>query len=136
MRQRVAAILETSPEDLALMYQVWPAHPGSRPWGPAQMNHGFGGMLSFDVGEAEEDARRFIAALRTIYHAVSLGATESLICIPYLTTMLYLPPERRMAFGVRRNTVRLSMGIEPVDLLLADLKQALACLEGTVARRV
>ncbi len=133
--QRVAEFLETSPKISRLMYPGLAGHPGHAV-AARQMHHGFGGMLSFDVGEAEEDARRFIAALRTIYHAVSLGATESLICIPYLTTMLYLPPERRMAFGVRRNTVRLSMGIEPVDLLLADLKQALACLEGTVARRV
>jgi methionine-gamma-lyase len=92
------------------------------------MQRGFGGMLAFDVGEDEEDAKRFIMALRTIYHAVSLGATESLICIPYLTTMLYLPSERRTTFGVRKNTVRLSVGIEPPENLVKDLKQALACV--------
>lgn len=91
-----------------------------------QMEHGFGGMMSFDVGQRQEDARRFINGLRTIYHAVSLGATESLICIPYLTTMLYLPPERRTIFGVRENTVRLSVGIEPPERLVADVEQALA----------
>jgi cystathionine beta-lyase/cystathionine gamma-synthase len=90
------------------------------------MEHGFGGMLSFDVGHHQEDARRFINGLRTIYHAVSLGATESLICIPYLTTMLYLPPERRTMFGVRENTVRLSIGIESPERLVADIDQALA----------
>jgi len=62
----------------------------------------------------------------TPYHAVSLGATESLICIPYLTTMLYLPPERRTIFGVRENTVRLPIGIEPPERLIADIEQALA----------
>ncbi len=91
-----------------------------------QMERGFGGMLSFDVGRHQEDARRFINGLRTIYHAVSLGATESLICIPYLTTMLYLPPERRTICGVRENTVRLSIGIEPPEQLVADIEQALA----------
>lgn len=79
-------------------------------------------MLAFDVGNVEEDARKFIAALKTIRHAVSLGSTESLICIPFLTTMLYLPPERRTIFGVNRNTVRLSIGIEPVEAVVADLK--------------
>jgi cystathionine beta-lyase/cystathionine gamma-synthase len=59
---------------------------------------------------------------------VSLGGTETLICIPYLTTMLYLPPERRTAFGVRENTVRLSLGIEPVQSILEDLDQALGGL--------
>jgi cystathionine beta-lyase/cystathionine gamma-synthase len=92
------------------------------------MRRGFSGMLAFDVGEDEEDAKRFIAALKTICHAVSLGATESLICIPYLTTMLYLPPERRTTFGVRKNTVRLSIGIEPAEKLIKDIKQALACV--------
>ncbi len=91
-----------------------------------QMRNGFGGMMAFDVGRTQEDAKRFIAALRTIVHAVSLGATESLICIPYLTTMLYLPPERRTTFGVAPNTVRLSIGIEPVASLRQDLEQALS----------
>jgi len=90
-----------------------------------QMHKGFGGMLAFDVGENQEDAKRFINKLNVIYHAVSLGATESLICIPHLTTMLYLPPERRAIFGVKANTVRLSAGIEKTDLLLKDLDQAL-----------
>ena len=90
-----------------------------------QMRNGFGGMMAFDVGQAPEDAKRFVSALRTIVHAVSLGATESLICIPYLTTMLYLPHGRRTTFGVAQNTVRLSVGVEPVEDLIADLKQAL-----------
>jgi hypothetical protein len=63
-----------------------------------------------------------------ICHAVSLGATESLICIPYLTTLLYMPPERRTVFGVRPNTIRLSAGIEKTEILLEDLKQALSIL--------
>ena len=90
-----------------------------------QMKHGFGGMLSFEVGKTQEDAKRFISALEVIYHAVSLGATESLICIPFLTTMLYMPPERRTGFGVKPNTVRLSLGVEPTDEILADIDQAL-----------
>ena len=92
------------------------------------MKNGFSNMMAFDVGECEEDAKRFISALKTIWHAVSLGSTESLICIPYLTTMLYLPPERRTIFGVRTNTVRLSVGIEPFDQIATDLNQALACV--------
>jgi len=64
-----------------------------------------------------------------IVNAVSLGATESLICIPYLTTMLYMPKELRTSFGVNLNTVRLSVGIEPIDELLADVEQALAVVQ-------
>ena len=94
-----------------------------------QMNNGFGGVLAFDVGRNQEDSKKFISELKVICHAVSLGATESLICIPYLTTLLYMPPERRTVFGVQPNTVRLSAGIEKTEILLEDLKQALNKLE-------
>ena len=93
-----------------------------------QMTCGYGGMLAFDVGESEDDAKRFVSALHRITHAVSLGATETLICIPYLTTMLYMPEEQRTAFGVRKNTLRLSAGIENADDLLADIEQAMAAI--------
>jgi len=132
--QKIAEFLESNPKISRMMYPGMESHPGHSV-ATKQMHGGFGGMLAFDVGECEEDARRFIAALRTIRHAVSLGSTESLICIPYLTTMLYLPPERRTSFGVRKNTVRLSVGIEPFEALLADLKQALACLDGGGAKQ-
>ncbi|MBN1574926.1 MAG: aminotransferase class I/II-fold pyridoxal phosphate-dependent enzyme, partial [Chitinispirillaceae bacterium] len=98
-----------------------PGHETAR----RQMSDGYGGMMAFDVGNSIEDAKRFIDKLKLIYHAVSLGATESLICIPYLTTMLYMPPERRTTFGAKENTVRLSVGIEPVEKLLGDMEQAL-----------
>jgi cystathionine gamma-lyase/homocysteine desulfhydrase len=90
-----------------------------------QMKNGFGGMLAFDVGETQDEAKRFVENLRVIYHAVSLGCTETLVCLPVLTTMLYLPEERRTTFGVKANTVRLSAGIGDSEELIADLKQAL-----------
>ena len=93
-----------------------------------QMKNGFGSMLAFEVGKTQEEAKRFISALTTIYHAVSLGSTESLICIPFLTTLLYMPPERRTLFGVKPNTVRLSVGIEPLAELIGDIRQALKAL--------
>jgi cystathionine beta-lyase/cystathionine gamma-synthase len=125
--QAVAEFLDKHPKTSRVFYPGLSTHP-SHAVAARQMQRGFGGMVSFDVGRDEEDAKRFIAALNKIYHAVSLGATESLVCMPYLTTMLYLPPERRTGFGVRKNTVRLSVGIEPPEKLLADLKQALACV--------
>ena len=91
-----------------------------------QMEKGFGGLMAFDVGSSIEDAKKFISSLRTIYHAVSLGATETLVCMPFLTAMLYLPLERRTTFGVNMNTVRLSAGVEPTYELIRDIDQALA----------
>ena len=90
-----------------------------------QMTNGFGGVLAFDVGKTQDDAKRFVEKLKLIYHAVSLGCTETLVCLPVLTTMLYLPEERRTVFDVRDNTVRLSAGIEDIQALIDDLKQAL-----------
>ena len=130
--QKVAEFLATHPKIKRLSYPGLADCP-EHEVAARQMQNGFGGMLAFDVGDDEEDAKRFIAALKTIYHAVSLGATETLICVPYLTTMLYLPPERRTAFGVRKNTVRLSIGIESPDILIKDIRQALACVAQDVA---
>ncbi|MBN1523171.1 MAG: aminotransferase class I/II-fold pyridoxal phosphate-dependent enzyme [Spirochaetales bacterium] len=90
-----------------------------------QMKNGFGGMLAFDVGETENEAKIFVERLNKIIHAVSLGCTETLVCLPVLTTMLYMPLERRTSFGVKPNTVRLSAGIGNIQELLDDLGQAL-----------
>jgi cystathionine gamma-synthase len=120
----MAELLHGSPKISNLRYPGLKTDPGHK-IACKQMHGGFGGVLAFDVGKTQEDAKKFISALEVIYHAVSLGATESLICIPYLTTMLYLPEERRTTFGVNLNTVRLSAGIEKTELLLEDLEQAL-----------
>ena len=126
----VAQFLNGQPLVTRLSYPGLPDHPG-HDVARRQMSKGFGGIMAFEVGQTMDDAKRFISALKTIYHAVSLGATESLICIPFLTTMLYLPPERRTLFGVRENTVRLSVGIEPQDKIIGDIAQALRGIEST-----
>ncbi len=122
--QAMAELLTDHPKISQLCYPGLKTDPGYE-IACRQMTDGFGGVLAFDVGDDQEDAKKFINDLEVIIHAVSLGATESLICIPYLTTMLYLPEERRTSFGVKKNTVRLSAGIEKTETLIADLKQAL-----------
>ncbi|MBN2301427.1 MAG: aminotransferase class I/II-fold pyridoxal phosphate-dependent enzyme [Lentisphaerae bacterium] len=120
----LATWLSSQPKISRLHYPGLTNDPGHK-IAQRQMQKGFGGMMAFDVGLSQDDAKRFISSLRVIVHAVSLGATETLICIPYLTTMLYLPPERRTSFGVAPNTVRLSVGIEPAEVLIHDIEQAL-----------
>ncbi|MBN2377326.1 MAG: PLP-dependent transferase [Sedimentisphaerales bacterium] len=120
----MAQYLEGHPKIARVFYPGLKKDPGYEV-ACRQMKDGFGGVLAFDVTDSQEDAKKFINSLEVIYHAVSLGSTESLICIPYLTTMLYLPEERRTTFGVGLNTVRLSAGLEKTDALLADLEQAL-----------
>lgn len=123
--QAMAEYLAGHPKVSSVIYPGLQSDPGHEV-ALKQMQGGYGGVLAFDVGSSQDDAKRFIGNLDLIVHAVSLGATESLICIPYLTTMLYLPEERRTSFGVKLNTVRLAAGIEDSDALLADLEQALA----------
>jgi cystathionine beta-lyase/cystathionine gamma-synthase len=123
--QAMAEFLANHPKISNMSYPGLPDDVGHKV-AKKQMRNGFGGMLCFDVGKTQVDAKRFIHSLNLIVHAVSLGATETLICIPYLTTMLYLPRELRTSFGVNLNTVRLSAGIEPADKLIEDLDQALA----------
>jgi len=122
--QAMAEFLAGHPKVTRILYPGLKDDPGHEV-ACKQMNGGFGGVLAFDVGETLDEAKKFIDELSLIIHAVSLGATESLICIPYLTTMLYLPEERRTMFGVKKNTIRLSAGIEKAGDLLEDLGQAL-----------
>ncbi|MBN1345835.1 MAG: PLP-dependent transferase [Phycisphaerae bacterium] len=122
--QAMAEFLARHPKIPRICYPGLDSDPGHK-IARKQMTGGFGGVLAFDVGQDQEHAKTFINGLNRIIHAVSLGATESLICIPFLTTMLYLPPERRTSFGVKTNTVRLSAGIDKTELLIEDLEQAL-----------
>lgn len=122
--QAIAEFLCGHPKVTRVCYPGLPSDLGHE-IAKRQMKNGFGGVLAFDVGETQEEAKRFVEKLQVMYHAVSLGAPETLVCLPVLTTMLYLPEEIRTTFGVKPNTVRLSAGIEDAGKLLDDLKQAL-----------
>jgi cystathionine beta-lyase/cystathionine gamma-synthase len=86
--------------------------------------NGFGGMLSFDVGTFE-GARRVLNRVRLMALAESLGGVETLISHPASMTHASVPAERRRAMGLTDSLVRISVGIEDVDDLIADLRQAL-----------
>jgi methionine-gamma-lyase len=86
---------------------------------------GAGALMSFDVG-SRETAFRILDRLRIVKLAVSLGGTESLVCHPATTIQSGLSPEARAAIGVTEGLIRLSVGIEHVDDLIADLRQAMA----------
>ncbi|HMV68398.1 MAG TPA: PLP-dependent aspartate aminotransferase family protein [Myxococcota bacterium] len=91
----------------------------------ARYLRGFGGMLSFDTHDAA-GAERALARLRLIMHAASLGGVESLAVRPSRSSHLRLTPEAREALGITDRMIRLSVGIEDADDLIADLEQALA----------
>ncbi len=100
-----------------------------------QMSGG-GGMVTFEVEGTGEDARRVSEAMRLFTLATSLGGVESLVSIPVLTSHAMISAEQRAKMGVTEQMVRLSVGIESVDDLIADLEQALQVVRAQQAAPV
>jgi cystathionine beta-lyase/cystathionine gamma-synthase len=90
-----------------------------------RQQRGFGGMLSFDLGSLEA-AKKLLNHVRICSLAESLGGVETLISHPALMTHASVPPEIQKEIGITQGLVRLSVGIEDVEDLIADLDQALA----------
>ncbi|GAA1940542.1 O-acetylhomoserine aminocarboxypropyltransferase/cysteine synthase family protein [Nocardioides marmoribigeumensis] len=88
-------------------------------------NRGFGGLISFGVRSGRGGGQRFIEALQLFSHLANIGDTKSLAIHNATTTHSQLTPDELVAAGVPEDMVRLSIGIEHVDDLLADLEQAL-----------
>jgi cystathionine gamma-synthase len=86
---------------------------------------GFGGVVTFELDATIEGAFRLHRRLPDPYIAPSLGGVESLIEVPALMSFWDRTPEERAALGIRDSLVRLSLGIEDADDLIADLAQAL-----------
>ena len=87
---------------------------------------GFGGLLGFELAGGREAGSRFIDALELFYHVANIGDARSLAIHPASTTHSQLTTEDQLATGVTEGYVRLSIGIEHPDELIADLEQALA----------
>jgi cystathionine beta-lyase/cystathionine gamma-synthase len=92
---------------------------------------GGGGMVSFEVEGTGDDARYLTESLRLFTLAPSLGGVESLVSIPVLTSHLMVAPEERKKMGVTEQMIRLSVGIESAEDLIADLKHALEAVRAS-----
>jgi cystathionine beta-lyase/cystathionine gamma-synthase len=119
----LAQFLSQHPRVRSVIYPGLPSHP-QHDLARRQM-HGFGGMLSFDLGSFE-DARRFCNGVRLMALAESLGGVETLVCHPASMTHASVPPERRAEIGLTDSLVRISAGIEDAQDLIDDIDQALA----------
>ena len=86
----------------------------------------FGGMLSFELDEQSIDTDTFLRNLHLIKPALSLGGVETIICSPTTTSHAKISPEERSQLGITDALLRLSVGIEDCDDLLADIEQALS----------
>jgi cystathionine gamma-lyase len=116
--------LEGRPEVERVIYPWLDSHP-QHELARRQMAGG-GGIVSFVIRGGLESARRFLEACRVFTLAESLGGVESLVNHPAIMTHASVPAETRARLGISDALVRLSVGIEDCDDLLADLEQALA----------
>ena len=89
------------------------------------MNGGYGALVGFELRDGREAGRRFIDALEMVYHVANIGDARTLAIHPATTTHSQLSSEERLATGVSDGYVRLSVGIEHIDDILADIGQAL-----------
>ena len=121
--QRVAEFLSEHAKVRKVHHPFLASHPQFA-LARAQMSGG-GGIVSFEVEGTGEDARRVSEAMRLFTLAPSLGGVESLVSIPVLTSHAMIPAEARAKMGVTEQLIRLSVGIENADDLIADLEGAL-----------
>jgi len=120
---KIAAWLERHPKVRRVFYPGLASHP-QHALAKKQM-HGFGGMISAELEGTLDDARRFLERCQLFALAESLGGVESLIEHPALMTHGSVPVDVRAALGISDTLVRLSVGIEDPDDLIADLDAAL-----------
>jgi cystathionine gamma-synthase len=120
----VANILQADPRVRAVHYPGLSSHPGHAIASAQQA--GFGAMLSFELAGGVAAVRRFVAALRIVTLADSLGGVESLIAHPATMTHAGMAAEARHAAGITDGLLRLSVGLEAEADLAADLAAGLA----------
>ena len=118
----VAAFLEEHPKVKKVYYPGSASHPQHVL--ARRQQHGFGGMVSFDVGSLEA-ARKVLESVKLCTLAESLGGVETLISHPATMTHASVDEAKRLRLGITDGLVRISVGIEDTDDIIADLDQAL-----------
>ena len=120
----IAEWLEGDERVERVLYPGLPSHP-QHELAATQMD-GFGGIVTFFIKGDVENARRFLERCEVFALAESLGGVESLVDHPAIMTHASVPPQRRSELGIDDRLIRLSVGIEALDDLIADLDQALS----------
>lgn len=130
--EAVAAFLKKHPDVVKVIFPSL-QDGESRRRADTYLTGGYGGLVGFELAGGVAAGRRFIDALQLFYHVANLGDARSLAIHPASTTHSQLAPEDQLATGVTDGYVRLSVGIEHIDDILADLDQALRAARGTAA---
>lgn len=122
--QKIAEFLQNHPKVKDVIYPGLASHP-QHDLAKRQMPNGFGGMVSFNFKSGEKaDAVKFLENVKVFTLAESLGGVESLANHPALMTHASIPADKRAEIGITDDLVRLSVGIEDAEDLIADLERA------------
>ena len=121
----IAKYLEAHPKVKRVVYPGLASHPQHEI--AKRQQRGFGAMISFDVGSLDA-ARSLLNHVKLCSLAESLGGVETLISLPALMTHASIPAARRLEIGITDGLIRISVGIEDVEDLIADLDKALAAV--------
>lgn len=132
--RQLAGWLETHPGVERVYYPGLPSHPDHERSRRLFANGWVGGAVSFAIrGARQAEIFRFVNSLELFLKATTMGDLQSLILYPAVSSHRDLAPRHREHLGITENLVRLSVGIEDVDDLQADLAQALARVEESIA---
>lgn len=121
---RLAEWCSQRPEFSRVHYPGLPSHPDHEL--ACETMDGFGGMMAVELAGGGDAAERFVSRLQVVMHAASLGGVDSLVSEPRYTSHAHMTPEERAAIGIPDGFVRVSVGIESAEDLIADFAQALA----------
>jgi O-acetylhomoserine (thiol)-lyase len=124
--EAVAGYLATRPEVSKVIYPGMHTASRQKQRAKSYLKGGYGGLVGFELKGGKEAGRRFIDSLKMHYHVANIGDARSLAIHPATTTHSQLSPQEQSASGVTDGYVRLSVGIEHIDDILADLDQALS----------
>jgi O-acetylhomoserine (thiol)-lyase len=121
----VAAYLSKHPKVTRVIFPgVMEGEPRRR--ANTYLKEGYGSLLGFELKDGRDSGRKFIDALKMLYHVANIGDARSLAIHPATTTHSQLTPEEQLKTGVTDGYIRLSIGIEHPDDIISDLSQALA----------
>jgi len=121
---KVAQFLDKHPAVTWVNYPGLPSHP-THALAKKYLRHGFGAILGFGIKGGLQAGIKFINAVKLLSHLANLGDAKSLVIHPASTTHQQLSPAEQLETGVTEEYVRLSVGIEEVDDIIADIDQAL-----------
>jgi cystathionine gamma-lyase len=121
---RIAQWLEAHPKVSKVIYPGLPSHPGHE-LASKQMDMGYGAVVAFELDGTQDDVAAFMNNLKIFAIAEGLGGVESLVGHPRTMSHSRVPEDQKAELGLVENLVRLSVGIEHVDDLIADIDQAL-----------